>query len=368
MSELLTDRSFAVPLLWKPSILKSFVEVPVVGARFISVELQLVDQNGLIGGAVLLSTYAGVLEIYLEDHLADIDEDAIRSDASYSHRDTSVFRIQFESFKCDVTEGAVTGRAVFRDAAGDRIEVAVSFAGGKSTDPIFVPAPLQERPSTLRFFLANEFRLLSTRRSSISVRVNGLDKPARPFGMPWRRIAPVLEARCGTGFVLGGLSSPDTRSVLPVVGTGITILNDGVSIEASDRGVSSISIRNLHGWFNAEFNPPVPQPSSVKYQAGRVAVTCAAGRVAQGSWLLRSTAEVSVFQLLNLQQDWRPGYRSPERWALRYLRRIKRRGRRWHYRAVLRENGNGEWLSRGYWSIEPRVRSIRSKTAQAGAQ
>ncbi len=351
--------SYPVPLTWWPSRTRSFLEVPVDHPLIHSIELQSLESNGNAGHIVELHLRSGELEIYAEPQLG-LDEHWFRSDPPFAHFALKALSdTNFDRVRCEVTPGSIDGAASFIDQRGDRIELNVSLRGGRPSKPLFTPAPVHDEPNNLRFLVMNEFRMLPTRQSDVSIAVSGESVSPTPFLTPGGGPSPMLSARAGADFLLVGLNPNHQQKPLPVVGAGTSIIDDrdgvttSVTINESTRMLTTLRAENNHAWLEATFEPGVPNLEDIvesgSSHGGILTVTSPVGTVCSGRWNAWPVGDNVAFDLSGLSQDWSAGFRQPARVALRYIRSHRRRHQRWAHRAGITAQ-DGKWISTGQWS------------------
>jgi hypothetical protein len=363
------DATVPVPLFWRASTANSFLEIPIRHEAFHSIEIQRLVRFNQAGdrveGHILeLHLHSGALEIYAEPQL-ELDEDWFHSDPPFAHFELEALTTtEFDHVKLDIGSGSVEAAAAWTDRRGDRIEIAASLAGARPSKPLFTPAPVQRTPRNLRFLVMQEFRLLPTRSTDVSITVGGVAVEPEPFLAPVAAAAPFLSARAGTDFLLVGLNPAHHDVALPMVGQGQTALpaaersggEQGETTEVTVEGskLTSCRVSNRHGWLDVRLDPGLPSPAAIADgdpagQSGTLTIESPLGPVCTGRWSMWPVADGVAFELSQMTQDWSPGFGQPARMALRTVRRYRRRDQQWVYRAGLRR-ADGHWLSTGSWS------------------
>ena len=348
------DRLVPIPVFWLESATRSFVDVPVSGARFCSIELQQIGDEQRKGHLVTLHRPSGELELYVERSI-DLDQSWFDADPAFAHFELAHFeQTDFAEARCHVAAGEIDAVVRFTDDNGDELEMQARFGGGRPSEPLFTPAPLQSTAQNLRFLTMNEFRLLPTRRSQVSVAVNGKAVTLDPFLIPSARLAPFLEARGASGLLLFTLLPPHEQRRLETAGPGRSELADGTVIEVGPYGLRTVGVESETGYFTARFDPALPniqlEMSTALNETGQLTISSSLGTVATGQWQLRATANGADFELTDVVQDWFPGLDQPSRLVLQQIRKLRRRNQHWHYRALLERDGDGGWISTGSWS------------------
>ncbi len=343
----------SVPFYWRGSTAHAFLEIPVEHPLYRSIELQYLVRDDRVGHIVELHLHSGALEIYAEPNL-ELDIEWFQSDPPFAHFELEALTdTDFDQVRCDIATGSVEADASFVDLRGDRIDIRVRLADAKAVQPLFTPAPVQATPANLRFLLMNEFRLLPTRKTDIEITVNGAPVAPEPFLVPKAGLAPYLEARAGTNFLLVGLNPNHKHRPLPRVPDGVSSLDEQTEVTVDGGQLQSMTVRNEHGWLSSTLTPAMPSPEQVvatgDSASGRFEVGSPIGSVCTGRWAIWPVGEGVAFELTDLSQDWSPGYNQPTRMGLRTLRSYRRRNQRWSYRAGL-ELVDDVWHSSGSWS------------------
>jgi hypothetical protein len=241
--------------------------------------------------------------------------------------------------------------AVFTDCTGTEVEVRARHRSARRSKPLFTPAPPQPEPQNLRFLVLNEFRLLPTRSSEVSVVVGGAAAVPSAMMLPSAKFAPLLSARSGAEMFLVSLAPSHDQVELPLARPGHADLGGGVTTEVAPTGLRSIKATGEHGHFAVRFDPPLPDlngdpPSEA---SGMVSVDSSLGEVATGRWQLAFDGDEVTLELVDLAQDWFPGLGQPLRVLLQQARKRRRRDQEWHYRATLTPGDDGTWTSTGAW-------------------
>ncbi len=342
-----------VPLFWRESVVRSFIEIPVTGARFGAIELQRIEQDSKVAHSVVIHRSPGQLELYVEPSI-DVDEAGFRADPAFAHFDIVHFEwTEFSEIRCHVASGELDATALFTDCTGADIEVKARHTSNRASKPLFTPAPPQATPVNLRFLVLDEFRLLPTRSSEVSVVVGGAAATPTPMLIPSTRYAPWLSARSGAELLLVSLAPAHDEMVLPLASPGQTELGNGVVTEVVPSGLRSIEIGGEHGYFAVRFDPGLPNLNSTPpphSASGRITIESSLGEVATGRWRLEVNDESAKLELGEVSQDWFPGLRQPLRLLLQQVRRHRRRDQHWLYRATLTRNSDATWTSTGGWS------------------
>lgn len=356
---------FPVPVFWRGSTAVSFLEIPIRHHAFHSIELQrlvrVMPSGQTVEGHILeLHLHSGALEIYAEPQLG-LNEEWFRSDPPFAHFQLEALTdTEFDHVKLDIGTGTVEAAAAWTDLRGDRIEVSTSLSGGRASRPLFTPAPVQHAPRNLRFLVMNEFRLLPTRSTELSIKVGGAEVEPDPFLSPVASIAPYLSARAGTDFLLVGLNPAHQDRELPTVEAGTGRLDDGsgqrerTEVSVHNERLTRCRVSNEFGWLDLRLEPGMPSPEEIVGgdaggQAGTVMIDSPLGPVCTGRWSMWPVGDGVAFELSEMTQDWSPGPSQPTRMALRTVRRYRRRSQQWTYRAGLRSI-DGVWRSTGSWS------------------
>ncbi|MCP3990866.1 MAG: hypothetical protein GY724_17450 [Actinomycetia bacterium] len=341
-----------VPLLWRESVIQSFVEIPVTGAPFGAIELQRIEQDSKVAHSVVVHRAPGCLELYVEPSI-DVDEAGFRSDPAFAHFDIVHFGwTEFSEIRCHVASGELDAAALFTDCTGADVVVRARNASSRRSKPLFTPAPPQPTPQNLRFLVLDEFRLLPTRSSEVSVVVDGVAVTPSPMLIPSTRFAPWLSARTGAELLLASLAPAHDELVLPLASPGQSDLGNGVVTEVAPTGLRSIEIGGEYGHFAARFDPALPNLNSQPpppNTSGRITIESPLGEVAAGRWQLEVGDESTTLELVEVSQDWFPGLGQPLRLCLQQARKHRRRDQHWHYRATLTPNPDNTWTSTGSW-------------------
>ncbi len=100
-----------VPLFWRESVVRSFIEIPVTGARFGAIELQRIEQDSKVAHSVVIHRSPGQLELYVEPSI-DVDEAGFRADPAFAHFDIVHFEwTEFSEIRCHVASGELDAAA-----------------------------------------------------------------------------------------------------------------------------------------------------------------------------------------------------------------------------------------------------------------
>jgi hypothetical protein len=323
----------------------------VDGAPFEAIELQQLEHDSKVANSVVVHRGPGQLELYVEPS-TDIDEAMIRSDPAFAHFDVVHFAwTDFPQTRYQTAGGELDALVVFTDSTGVEVEVRVRHRSSRRPKPLFTPAPPQDKPENLRFLVLNDFRLLPTRSSQVSVVVDGVAATPSPMMVPSAKLAPLLSARSGSEMFLVSLAPAHQEIELPLARPGQTDLGGGVSTEVVPGGLRSIKATGDHGQFAVCFDPPLPDlgDEPPARASGTLTVVSSLGEVATGRWQLTFHGGGATLELVDLAQDWFPGLGQPLRLLLRQARKRRRRDQHWHYRAALTPGADGTWTSTGAW-------------------
>jgi len=354
----LPEPAVVVPIQWRRSATRSFVEVPVRGLRFGTIELQVVEHDGTTGHLVVLHQPSGAIEIYAERGLG-LDAAWVRSEPPFAHFELALLaETDFRAAQCHVDDDLVDAAVVFDDANGTEVSLEVRSPVRRWPAPLFSPAPRHSNPQTLRFLQQDRFRLLPRVSSDVIVRSGTTIGEPEPFLLPFGRVAPYLGARGSTGVLMAGLAPTVTGGAVPIVGAGDQRLDDDTSVVVESGGLSVIRIEDGARWFDLRFEPALPGVSVYERSdldsAGSFVVDSPLGSVASGRWALRASADGVRFTLADVDQSWFPGLSNPGRVALWASRRRRRRNERWRYAATIEQVGPTQWSTSGTWSNQQR--------------
>lgn len=357
-----------VPVFWRDSVVRSFVEVPVAGARFRAVELQQIEVDTKVGHTVVVHRAPGELELYVES--ADtVDWSFLSRDPAFAHFDVVHLQVLdggltpgttgAGSVRCTLVGGDLDAAASFTDATGAWVEIKAKHRFRRRPRPLFTPAPPQPQPRNLRFLVVNDLRLLPGPGAEVSVTVDGTPAAVKPILVPpaGRAVAPLLETRSASEMVLAALVPDHADRRLDTAELGHNDLADGTVAEINLNGVRSVRTANDHGHLSVWFDPPLPgldewddPDSHPPTTHGELKVDSAVGTVATGRWRLTNAGDGAAELVLDdLVQDWFPGWNQPVRLALRQVRNRRRRHQDWRYRAQLWRDDDGRWYSTGAW-------------------
>ncbi len=350
----MSEGAVPVPIRWRPSSTRSFVEVPVRGLRFGTIELQRLECHGERGHLVILHRPDGEVEAYPERHLG-LDESWFRAEPPFAQLDLAHFApTDFDPVRCDVGSRLVDAAVTFTDATGDEVNLDVRSPVRRWPPPLFAPAPRHRNPKTLRFLQQHRFRLLPRASSTVTVRAGGVDGEPTPFLVPRSTRAPYLEARAATDLLMVGLAPAGDDQPVAVVEPGRHTLAGGDVAVVEPGGLTSLRTGDGGRWFDVRFDPALPAESAYRRTdstpGGRFVVTSPLGRVGGGRWHLDATEHGARLELSDVDQAWFPGIRSPGRLALWAARRARRRNERWRYCADLTRSAAGGWSATGSWS------------------
>ncbi len=354
---------FPVPVFWRTGVTRSFAEIPIDQAPYVSIEVQRVSYRATEGIMVALHRPSGALEIYAQPQLG-LDKDWCAGDPAFAQFEVAVLADRnFDVARCQVVPGSVDMAVSFCDDEGRRIDAAAAHRSSRSAPALVTPAPLQADPATLRFLLMREFRMLPRRGSELRVTIDGRAAEPRPLLLP-AAIAPFTQARMSTNLLMAGLLPNHVdRPLSPGAMEALDHWDRATTTGFVGDRLSEVGVANDHARFVLRFVDPLPHPEAVLAAGpagGRFRVDSSLGPVAGGRWEMTaqpggndSGGQAVTFSLVDVNQDWAPPLTQPSRLALRQVRRLRRRRLGWSYQAELRPGPDG-WLSTGCWSIANR--------------
>lgn len=288
-----------LPLVLHRGPLRTFVEVPFAPpadtgtASMESIELQTLElPNGRSGPMVKVQHHGGTVDLYPLDDLG-LSLDHLVCDPAFAHLTvSSVTPTRFERARLEATSTHLRCELEFEDRHGQLFELDAHATRRGPGPAIFIPAPPQQTPRTLRLLHVDSFWLLPKRRSSITLRHGG--QALRPVGLPDHRLAPNWSARVGVGNHLVGLNMDRVHPEL----AGAAHCFDVIESDMTESGDQA-----------AETQFSIDSPLGI---------------VARGRY--PSTVGSDSIQI---DVDWQPPIRRPALWALSHVRRQRRRDENW---------------------------------------
>ena len=327
----MTLKEYSYPITWQKSVVRNFCEVPLDRpSPYASIEIQQAENNGRAGFIAILNHGNRELDVLYEGQLA-LDEQWVLTEPATAHlKVRNLQAIEFSAVNCFVSASEVNVYANFVDLKQRHIEFLVKHRFASVNRPMFTPAPPQREPFGLRFLTMDVFHLLPV-QAEIKVLLDGAALPSSAFVLP-KNISPYLSTRVGGSLLLTSL-----------VYTG-DISRHGAS--SSNSGPLRITDRDL--WMEIVGLPTLNELSSLSIGdvlLGEFVVDSSLGNLASGSYQCVLSDVGLDFQLKNVAQDWKPGWRSPLRCIMRLVRKYNRRNERWVFGVAESEDGDNHLRS-----------------------
>ncbi len=294
------------PLVLRRGFLRSFVETPFVpSAPLETIEVQntLRPDQVTEGRLVKVQHRDGTIDLYSEAGCGPT-HDEVRTDPAFVHMQIGQFvTVPFDGATTTITGSGVSMAIEFDEVrSGRRLEFRVENARRRASQAIYIPAPPQPDPHTLRLLYCEHFWLFARRSTTIDVRLGGEAVEPASFGLPGRLATHVL-GRAGTGLDTSELTgAANARPPVPTV-----------------------------------FDLTVDETSS----GAEFVVGSPLGPVIRGThtWSEGGGDQVAA------RQDWRPNpLRRPAVAALAIVRRARRRSENWEWTG---RDGMGSWTTSG---------------------